>query len=81
MQNLLFLDGVLEAVLRLQGLHLLLGVLDEGGLIDAVAVVGLLVVLQDLVQLVSGLVVAGGIGAFGEADDILVAFGKTCFHG
>ena len=44
-------DRVLEAVLFLQLLHLGLAVLDEGGGVDRSAIVGLLVVLNDLLQL------------------------------
>ena len=45
------LDSVLEAVLFLQLLDGRLAVLDEGGSVDGSAVVGLLVVLNDLLQL------------------------------
>ena len=49
-------DRILEAVLFLQLLHLGLAVLDEGGGVDGSAVVGLLVVLNDLLQLCPALV-------------------------
>ena len=50
------LHGVLKAVLFLQLLDLGLAVLDEGGSINRSAVVGLLVVLHDLLQLCPALV-------------------------
>ena len=51
-KSLDFLDRVLEAVLLLQLLDGRLAVLNEGRRVDALAVVGLLVLLDDLVQLV-----------------------------
>ena len=80
-KGLLLLDAVLEAVLGLQGFHLILGVLNEGRLIHAVAVVGLLVVLQNLGQLASGFVLRGLCHLLGELDDVLAMFGNACFHG
>ena len=80
-KGLLLLDAVLEAVLGLQGFHLILGVLNEGRLIHAVAVVGLLVVLQNLGQLAPGFVLCGLCHLLGELDDVLAMFGNACFHG
>ena len=74
------LDGVLEAVLFLQLLDLRLAVLDEGGGVDGSAVVGLLVVLHDLLQLCPALVGLGVVDAVGEVDDELAVFGNACFH-
>ena len=75
-----FLDGVVEAVLFLQLLHGRLAVLDEGGGVDALAVVGLLVLFHDLVQLCPALVSLGLVHALGEIDDEFAVFGDTCFH-
>ena len=63
------LDGVLEAVLFLQLLDGRLAVLDEGGSVDGSAVVGLLVVLDDLLQLCPALVGLGVVNSVGEVDD------------
>ena len=59
------LNGVLEAILFLQLLDVGLAVLDEGGGVDGSAVVGLLVVLNDLLQLGPALVGLGLIDSVG----------------
>ena len=74
-------DRVLEAVLFLQLLHLGLAVLDEGGGVDGSAIVGLLVVLNDLLQLCPALVGLVLVDAVGEVDDELAVFRNTCLHG
>ena len=74
------LDGVLEAVLFLQLLDGRLAVLDEGGGVDGSAVVGLLVVLDDLLQLCPALVGLGVIDAVGEVDDEFAVRRDTSFH-
>ena len=70
-------DRVLEAVLFLQLLDGRLAVLDEGGSIDGSAVVGLLVVLNDLLQLCPALVGLVLVDAVGEVDDEL-AVPRNC---
>ena len=74
-------DRILEAVLFLQFLHLGLAVLDEGGGVDGSAIVGLLVVLNDLLQLCPALVGLVLVDAVGEVDDELAVLRNTCFHG
>ena len=71
-------DRVLEAVLFLQLLHLGLAVLDEGGGVDGSAIVGLLVVLNDLLQLCPALVGLVLVDAVGEVDDELAVLRNTC---
>ena len=74
------LDSVLEAVLFLQLLDGRLAVLDEGGGVDGSAVVGLLVVLDDLLQLCPALVGLGVIDTVGEVDDKFAVRRDTSFH-
>ena len=70
------LHGVLKAVLFLQLLDLGLAVLDEGGSVNRSAVVCLLVVLHDLLQLCPALVGLVLVDAVGEVDDELAVFGE-----
>ena len=72
-------DRVLEAVLFLQLLHLGFAVLDEGGSVDGSAVVGLLVVLNDLLQLCPALVGLCLVNAVGEVDDEFAVRGIRAF--
>ena len=74
------LHGVLKAVLFLQLLDLGLAVLDEGGSVDGSAVVGLLVVLNDLLQLCPALVGLCLVNAVGEVDDEFAVRRDTSFH-
>jgi len=74
------LNGVLEAILFLQLLDVGLAVLDEGGGVDGSAVVGLLVVLDDLLQLCPALVGLVLVDAVGEVDDEFAVLRNTSFH-
>src|SRR5699024_5866233 len=74
------LDRVGEAVLLLQFFHRGFAVLNKGRGVDALAVVGLFVILHDLGQLVPALVGLGLGDLFGEVDDKFAVFGDACFH-
>ena len=75
------LDRVGEAVLFLQLLDGRLAVLNEGGSVDTLAVMGLLVLFHDFIELVLAFVSLDLVHILGEVDDKFAMFGNACFHG